>query len=186
MYNYNFGGIKGASPEGYSVAQRTREGWGASERTITDGFRAYSTAEEGARDYLGLLSRRYGAALDSARAGDVGGFVRGLKAKGYFTGNESAYTHSVGSLARQHLRETVGTDEGLAPPALAMVPLQRSVTNNTQPQHAMAGSGSVAGAAVLAEQWDVPPVTVDTLLSFNDAIDRAALRIAGDSYRRDG
>ncbi len=103
MYNYNFGGIKGSSPEGLSTALRTREGWGKSEVTIRDSFRAYRTAEDGARDYLNLLGARYGGALDSARAGDAAGFVHNLKAKGYFTGNEQAYVRSVSSMSQAAL-----------------------------------------------------------------------------------
>lgn len=100
MYNYNFGGIKGSSPEGLSTSLRTREGWGKSEVTIRDSFRAYSTAAEGAKDYLELLSARYGGALDSAKAGDAEGFVHNLKMRGYFTGNEQAYVRSVSSMSR--------------------------------------------------------------------------------------
>ncbi len=85
MYNYNFAGIKGASPAGLSVSQRTREGYGTSERTITDNFRAYRTAEEGADDYVSLLSKRFPAALDAAKSGDPAGCVRALKQAGYFT-----------------------------------------------------------------------------------------------------
>ncbi|MCA9642042.1 MAG: glucosaminidase domain-containing protein [Polyangiaceae bacterium] len=103
MYNYNFGGIKGSSPEGLSTSLRTREGWGKSEVTIRDSFRAYSTAEAGARDYLELLGARYGSALESAKAGDAEGFVHNLKSRGYFTGNEQAYVRSVSSMSRSAL-----------------------------------------------------------------------------------
>jgi hypothetical protein len=101
MFNYNFAGIKGTSPAGLSVSQRTREGYGATERTITDNFRAYRTAEEGADDYVALLQRRFPAALDAAKAGDPAGTVRALKQSGYFTGDEVAYTRSVTSMARE-------------------------------------------------------------------------------------
>lgn len=101
MFNFNFGGIKGASPEGLSVAQRTREGYGNSERRIVDGFRAYSSAEQGANDYVQLLRSRYRGAIDAADAGDAEGFVRGLKEKGYFTGDPIAYARNISSLANQ-------------------------------------------------------------------------------------
>jgi len=101
MFNYNFAGIKGSSPAGLSVSQRTREGYGATERTITDNFRAYRTAEEGADDYVALLQRRFPGALDAAKAGDPAGTVRALKQAGYFTGDEVAYTRSVTSMARE-------------------------------------------------------------------------------------
>ncbi|MEZ4231137.1 MAG: hypothetical protein R3B89_18315 [Polyangiaceae bacterium] len=114
MYNYNFGGIKGSSPEGLSTALRTREGWGKSEVTIRDSFRAYSSAEAGARDYLELLGGRYSSALDSAKAGDAEGFVHHLKAKGYFTGNEQAYTRSVSSMSRAALERGFDAIGGVA------------------------------------------------------------------------
>ena len=101
MYNYNFAGLKGTGPSGLTVAQRTREGYGATERTITDNFRAYQTAEEGARDYVGLLQARFPGALTAAQEGDPAATVHALKQAGYFTGDEAAYTRSVTQLARQ-------------------------------------------------------------------------------------
>lgn len=103
MFNYNFAGIKGAGPGGFSVAQRTVEGYGEGERRIVDNFRAYQSAEEGATDYVQLLSRRFPAAVEGARQGDAQAFVRGLKSKGYFTGHEGAYLSSVSGLASRYL-----------------------------------------------------------------------------------
>lgn len=108
MYNYNFGGIKGSSPEGLSTSLRTREGWGKTEVTIRDSFRAYRTAEDGARDYLQLLGGRYAGALESAKAGDAEGFVHNLKVRGYFTGNEQAYVRSVSSMSHAALERGFG------------------------------------------------------------------------------
>jgi hypothetical protein len=101
MFNYNFAGIKGTGPSGLTVAQRTREGWGASERTITDNFRAYRTAEEGALDYVKLLSTRFPRAFEAAKTGDPAATVRALKQERYFTGDEVAYTRSVTRIARE-------------------------------------------------------------------------------------
>jgi hypothetical protein len=108
MYNYNFGGIKGMGPSGLSVSQRTREGFGATERTITDRFRAYRSAEEGATDYVKLLTQRFPEATASAQNGDAAGFVSGLKQRGYFTGDASDYTRSVASLSNQALTQGFG------------------------------------------------------------------------------
>src|SRR5689334_2223618 len=52
MYNFNFGGIKGASPEGATARLKTREVLDGREVTIKDGFRAYSSPIAGATDYL--------------------------------------------------------------------------------------------------------------------------------------
>lgn len=77
MCNYNFGRHQGHRPERALRLYKTKEGWGATEVSITDCFRAYNSPEEGAADYLALLDRRYGNALDAARAGDAAGFVHG-------------------------------------------------------------------------------------------------------------
>ena len=103
MCNYHFGGIKGTGPSGLSASYKTKEGWGATEVSINDRFRAYNSPEEGAADYLALLDRRYGNALDAARAGDAAGFVHGLKTRGYFTGNEEVYTRNVVALSQSAL-----------------------------------------------------------------------------------
>lgn len=107
MFNYNFGGIKGVGPSGLSVAQRTREGYGSGERQIVDQFRAYVDIDEGAKDYVKLLTARYGEAMTAAKQGDAEGFVRGLKQRGYFTGDPVAYARSIRSIAGQL---TVGTE----------------------------------------------------------------------------
>lgn len=106
MYNYNFGGIKGVGPSGLSVSQRTREGWGSTEVTIVDRFRAYQTPQEGANDYIRLLNSRYPAAIAAASNGDPRGFVRALKSGGYFTGDAAAYERSVTRLAAQFTSDT--------------------------------------------------------------------------------
>ena len=98
MHNYNFGGIKGVSPEGMTAKSRTREVFDGKEVTIRDGFRAYSSATEGAKDYVAFLERRYPKAAEAAQRGDAEGFVRSLKAGKYFTADEAAYTSSVKSL----------------------------------------------------------------------------------------
>jgi hypothetical protein len=101
MYNFNFGGIKGVGPSGLTVAQRTREGYAQNERKIIDNFRAYTSVEEGAKDYVQLLLSRYRSAVQAAERGDSSGFVRDLKDKGYFTGDPVAYERSIVSIANR-------------------------------------------------------------------------------------
>lgn len=161
MFNYNFGGIKGAGPEGLSVAQRTREGWGENERTIVDNFRAYRSAEEGATDYVSLLARRYPEAVQAAREGDPEGFVRALKARGYFTGNEAAYTRSIVALSGVALP----SGSAVSPPRLD-APQLRQVNASASEELRMAEF--------------TPPPLVDALI-LADEVSRAALRIARDN-----
>lgn len=115
MYNYNFAGIKGKGPEGMTALMNTREGYGANTTHIRDGFRAYSSAEDGAVDYISLLQRRYGSALDAAKSERPSQFVEQLKAKGYFTGDPELYAKGVTQLANramEHGFDALGTTAG--------------------------------------------------------------------------
>jgi len=65
-------------------------------------FASYSDMADGVRGYVGLLARRYGAALDAAHAGDVGGFVQALHARGYFTASAASYQRDIASLVDEY------------------------------------------------------------------------------------
>lgn len=98
MYNYNFGGIKGAGPTGKTAVARTKEVLGGKTVEIRDGFRAYDSIDDGAADYLGLLRDRFAPALDAARRGDVDGFAAKLKRGGYYTASEEDYARALRAL----------------------------------------------------------------------------------------
>lgn len=161
MYNYNFAGIKGAGPDGLSVAQHTREGYGASERRIVDNFRAYKSAEDGATDYVQLLTKRFPEAVEGARQGDPNAFVRGLKSRGYFTGQESAYLNNVASIASRYLGQPLEV-RGSAPPLLDY-------------QGMPGASGPMDLQGLYAQMAPSPDSFVDAL-SITDQINRAALK----------
>lgn len=181
MYNYNFGGIKGTGPSGLSVVQRTREGWGASERTIKDRFRAYSTPEEGAADFVGLLAKRYPAALEAAERGDTHGFVRALKARGYFTGNEHAYIRSVDGLTTLALTEGFGALGKNGPPApTSLSHLSVSPSGGARSSRAAVG----ADLAGLEEALAGGDHFVDAM-AIADEIGRSALRLLAEEARRE-
>jgi hypothetical protein len=169
MFNYNFAGIKGAGPSGLSVSQRTREGYGSSERTITDNFRAYRTAEEGAHDYVSLLQSRFPGALEAARSGDPAATVHALKREGYFTGDEVAYTRSVTQLAQQ-----IGPASlQFSNTELPALPLD--YVSRLGSAHASAGAlGSADALASFGGSGTTPFVGT---AAFTDNITRAALRI---------
>lgn len=95
MMGFNFGGIKGTSPEGKSAVYETHEVIGGRDVVIHDSFRAYGSADAGALDYVRLLSHRFPEALDAAANGDVEGFAHALKMKGYFTADEGAYARAM-------------------------------------------------------------------------------------------
>ena len=91
MINYNFGGIKGQSPQGMTTRAKTVEVENGKTTHIVDGFRAYGSLQDGATDYVKLLHDRFSSAFSRADAGDVNGFAHELKSAHYFTANESDY-----------------------------------------------------------------------------------------------
>jgi flagellum-specific peptidoglycan hydrolase FlgJ len=101
MYNYNFGGIKGVSPQGDTANYLTHEVIDGHNLTVSQGFRAYGSIDAGAEDYVRLLSHRYGAALSSANVGNVRGFAHALKQAGYYTASEDQYASALQSLTGQ-------------------------------------------------------------------------------------
>jgi hypothetical protein len=183
MMNYNFGGMKGTSPSGLSAAYLTHEGSGSSERTLVDHFRAYRSATEGATDYVSLLADRFPQAIDAARRGDPGEFVRALKQGGYFTGSEEAYTSSVVSLANR--ARTLGFEAlgagGVAGATTGATTLAGA--EGHRPTNAFAASNLAAEAAHLSAFAPDSPRSVEALaradaLAMADELSRAALRIA--------
>ncbi|HEX6766623.1 MAG TPA: hypothetical protein VF103_14115 [Polyangiaceae bacterium] len=62
-------------------------------------FRSYSSATEGASRYVEFVAGgRYESAWELLLLGDAAGYVRELKAKGYFTGDETTYARGVVAL----------------------------------------------------------------------------------------
>lgn len=186
MLNFNFGGLKGTGPSGLSTAASTREGFGADAQRVVAHFRAYGSAEEGAHDYVSLLVRRYPDAVQAAERGDARGFVQGLKARGYFTDDESAYARSVQSLATRAMSAGFAalgsSDVGASEPSA-----------ETQPAAPM----PLVADALLPSDTPTPADLADSPLgglpvppgAFADEVNRAALlmsalRIA--EPRRDG
>jgi flagellum-specific peptidoglycan hydrolase FlgJ len=97
MYNFNFGGIKGASPAGQTAQCMTHEVVGGQTVTVRQGFRAYGSIDAGADDYVRVLKKSFGAALGKAELADVGGFAHALKQAGYYTASESDYANALRS-----------------------------------------------------------------------------------------
>lgn len=168
MFNFNFGGIKGTGPSGLHVTQRTREGYGASEVTIRDRFRAYQNANEGATDYVGLLGRKYPKALEAAEQGDAARFVEELHAGGYFTGDKAAYTRSVTNKTASLLKSDGAEMKAPFSPTEALPMAPRTFAPG--PARIPHGRSFVAEAS--------PASSPIHLQSFTDHLAIAALRIA--------
>ncbi len=101
MYNYNFGGIKGASPRGETAKMRTKEVFDGREVAVRDGFRSYRSLDEGAVDYVRLMRGQFGAAVARAEVGDLDGFAHALKKAHYYTADEGQYANALHRLAGQ-------------------------------------------------------------------------------------
>ena len=106
MVGHNFGGLKGAGPNGASVLAWTREG-PEFERIVLRKFRAYPNFPEGAGDYVALLRSRYPRALRAAKNGDVVQFADALATAGYFTDEPSAYRRALARLALECLERAL-------------------------------------------------------------------------------
>jgi hypothetical protein len=164
MMNFNFGGIKGTGPSGLTVAYGTHEGSGENTKAVVDHFRAYGSAEEGAGDYLKLLSKRYPGAFAAARSGDATGFVRELKKGGYFTGSEESYTRNVTQISERaltHGYDSLGGGPGINP-------------GPDGPSHALAFGDLQRNDPSMGANAPVD------LMAFAYQLDQAALQIARD------
>lgn len=181
MYNYNFAGIKGKGPEGMTAVMNTREGYGANTTHIRDGFRAYSSAEDGAADYISLLQRRYGSALEAAKNEQPGQFVEALKARGYFTGDPELYAKGVTQLANRAMTrgfDALGTTAGeMARTPTAIEPYfdVRAPAGTGAPALPSARSYDALPLATLGAAFDGRTASIDAL---RDEMSRTALLIA--------
>ena len=129
MFNYNFGGIKGAGTQG-TANYLTHEVTSAGEVTLKQGFRAYGSIDEGAQDYISVLSHRFGAAFSKAQAGDIDGFAHALKQAGYYTANETDYASALHSIAGQP--STHATSQLLPVPSLPNLPQTEAYSTSDQ------------------------------------------------------
>lgn len=112
MHNFNFGGIKGASPSGATAVCMTREVLDGRDVRLKQGFRAYATIDEGAEDYVRFMHARYGAAVAEAERGDLDGFSHALKAAHYYTAPEAEYTAALRANAGLPSQPRAGAPDG--------------------------------------------------------------------------
>ncbi len=180
MYNYNFAGIKGRGPEGMTAVMNTREGYGANTTHIRDGFRAYSSAEDGAVDYISLLQRRYGSALEAAKSEQPDQFVEALKERGYFTGDPELYAKGVTQLANramEHGFDALGTTAGDLARRPTLVQPYFDVPSFEPGQRGLPSAMSYDAnpLAALGASFDGATTSIETL---RDEMSRTALLIA--------
>jgi hypothetical protein len=116
MYNFNFGGIKGASPQGETANYLTREVLDGRDVHLKQGFRAYESLDEGARDYVSVLRARFPQAYTQATSGNVDAFAHALKESHYYTAPEQQYAAG--------LRAAAGAGSFSAPAAQSPAPVE--------------------------------------------------------------
>ncbi|MCU0682324.1 MAG: hypothetical protein MUF34_08735 [Polyangiaceae bacterium] len=148
MFNYNFGGIKGASPEGTTARYQTHEVFAGKRVQLEQPFRAYADPASGASDYLNLLRKRYPDAVAAAERGDARAFAEKLGRAGYFTAPASEYAAAMDRLS--------GAEGGLAP-ADGPLPLVASASSLSSVASAFSSSSSYLARASGAAA-DVGPV----------------------------
>lgn len=141
LWNYNFGNIKAALTYGgkftlYKCNEVLKEGvvWFDPAGRLAskngpivgeryelppagDGhpqcrFRAYAGPTDGARQYVDFIAGgRYNDAFEEMLEGDVPGYVRALKLKGYFTADETEYLRGVQGLYNEIYRKLEGEQD---------------------------------------------------------------------------
>ena len=145
MYNYNFGGIKGAGPTGETAKLRTHEVLGGKDVEIRDGFRAYRTIDEGATDYVRLMKDRFPGAMAQAERGDVDGFARALKQSSYYTADEKSYASGLRSLMGTSAAAGAHSSEDrLTLGALPPMPNTSSILAGTSPAQGFADGSQLS------------------------------------------
>lgn len=141
MYNFNFGGIKGHSPTGETAKCRTKEVIDGKEIEIRDGFRAYHSLDDGAVDYVKLMTGRFNGAVKQAERGDIDGFAHALKQANYYTADEAKYASALHGLSGI-------ADEGALTKHASSSSFSLSNANN------VAGSGNYADSVELGRVLD--------------------------------
>lgn len=107
IHNFNWGNIKRSNDEDYCMYRCNEKingkwVWFDPPHPQT-WFRAYSSATEGACDYLSFLSKRprYQKAWEAIEKGNVYNFGHELHQAGYYTADEQQYTHGLVSLTEE-------------------------------------------------------------------------------------
>lgn len=137
-------------------------------------FRAFESAEAGARDYLGFLSTRTKAWEVANTTADAKAFVAALKKSGYFTGPEDVYFANVSSMQREFLRTlppTIPAVESIAPQRLALPGVSPNVNAATLP---------VARPSVVPSNVTPAPIPRSGARGFSDVL--ALALIVGAAY----
>lgn len=89
MNNYNFGNVHGKNASGQSFVGPDKD---KSGNIYYTNFRAYDSLDDGAADYVKLITGSYSNTLPYAEQNDLAGFAQALKTKGYYEATVADYT----------------------------------------------------------------------------------------------
>jgi hypothetical protein len=137
MHAFNLGNVKSIEGDGRDFCafpcwemERGQKVWYRPPHPATR-FRAYRSLDEGAIDYLKLLSKRFARAWPAVLAGDPEAFAHELKLSHYYTADESAYAAGVRARFNRYARTT----PSLPPPpgAVEVEPEPSIVTAENRP-----------------------------------------------------
>ena len=114
-------------------------------------FRAFTTLDAGAADYLGLLQRRFARAWPAVLAGNPEAFIRTLHEVGYFTASVERYLPPVLQLFKQY-KALLASPE--VPPSVPSVELKLPVSPAGRPtlRHGAKGPAVLELQTMLAKQ----------------------------------
>ena len=144
MYNYNFGGIKGQSPDGATAVYKTHERVGGARVALRDGFRAYRTIDDGARDFVSLLERRYPEAMKAAVDGGPRAYAEALAKGRYYTDSPARYARAL-----ERLHEQLGGEVRWDAPVAPAIDPAELVPRHGMVGAARAGVGEIAALPTL-------------------------------------
>jgi hypothetical protein len=98
MYNYNFGGVKGAGPTGETASLSTHEIINGKDTVLKQNFRSYPSLDAGALDFVKLIVKGYSKTLPFAEQNDLTGYANALYAGHYFTADPTKYANRLSQL----------------------------------------------------------------------------------------
>lgn len=133
MHCYNFGNVKSNGTSGDWCFFRCNEIIGGKVVWFEPDhpacrFRAFTTLQAGADDYLSTLHRRFTRAWPAVVEGNPAAFSHLLRAQGYYTANEAQYTATLTALFREFDRHIgVPTDANAPPNLYSIAGLQRAL-----------------------------------------------------------
>jgi Transglutaminase-like superfamily len=138
VWNYNLGNVRYTGGTPYFMMKDP------GDDVVPTKWRAYDSLASGAKAWLSFMANNYGTALAYAQQGDVSNFVAALKAKGYFTADQTQYTNGVQAYYSRYA--------GLSPAGGAITPnaAEGEVEGETEGTTTELGAIATVGVSLVA------------------------------------